>query len=269
MNRIFILILFCLVSASCTNDQKQLANARNILGKEAFKFDKIIFSTSNCMIECPMSNIIINADETVIFKGQGHITKKGLFTGKVTQKYFEQLENHFKKINFDSLKNKYETRVSDRQTISTTFVKNGRIYKTVYDYGRMAPDLFKSCYASLENLYQNIPLKKIHDPSFIPSFENITDSKLINDGKVVDLRQSETFLLMDYIRNGKILSNNFRVRFKLHTEYDAINPLYDIDTDGRYYKFLVKGKPVTIDIGFNFYDINAKNWVWRKADKYD
>jgi len=26
---------------------------------------------------------------------------------------------------------------------------------------------------------------------------------------------------------------------------------------------------VTIDIGFNFYDINAKNWVWRKADKYD
>jgi hypothetical protein len=85
----------------------------------------------------------------------------------------------------------------------------------------------------------------------------------------LDLRQSETFLLFDYLRNGRISNNKFKTRFKLHTDYDPINPLYDIDTDGRFYTFVVKGKPVTIDIGFNFYDVNAKNWVWGKADKYD
>jgi hypothetical protein len=30
---------------------------------------------------------------------------------------------------------------------------------------------------------------------------------------------------------------------------------------------LVNGKSITIDIGFNFYDVNAKNWIWRKVDE--
>ncbi len=256
MNRLVCLFLPCLLFSSCTN-------------KIPFQFDKIILSTSSCMMECPMSNIILNADGTVIFKGQGAITKKGLFTGKVAPKYLETLQSQFEKINFDSLKNKYESPVTDLQTVSVTFIKNGKIYKTVNDYGRTAPAFLKSSYASLENLYQNIPLKKIPDPAFIPSFEGITNSKIKKEGKVLDLTQSETFLLFNYLRNGRISHSKFKTRFKLHTNYDAINPLYDIDTDGRYFTFNVNGKPLTIDIGFNFYDVNAKNWVWRKADEYD
>jgi hypothetical protein len=32
---------------------------------------------------------------------------------------------------------------------------------------------------------------------------------------------------------------------------------------------LKKATTVTIDIGFNFYDVNAKNWKWQKATKDD
>jgi hypothetical protein len=44
---------------------------------------------------------------------------------------------------------------------------------------------------------------------------------------------------------------------------------HDINTDGRYYTFISNGKHTTIDIGFNFYDVNIKNWDWRKIEEYD
>jgi hypothetical protein len=103
----------------------------------------------------------------------------------------------------------------------------------------------------------------------IPLFIDITTSKLKKGNMVLDLTQSETFLLSDYLKKGKITINNFRPRFILHFDHDEINTLYEVDTDGRFFKFLVADKPVTIDIGFNFYDVNAKNWQWRRSNKYD
>ncbi len=211
---------------------------------------------------------MIDTNGSVIFKGQGEITKRGLFTGSISKITYRSLAKSFSEINFDALKSTYTTLLSDQQTVTTTFVKDGKIQKTIYDYGRIAPLAFKRAYASLESLYKHIPLKKISNPQLIPEFDGIVDSHLTKDGMTLDLRQSETFLLFDYLRNGKISKDSFQPRFKLHTYFEK-NSLNDIATDGRYYTFIIKGKPTTIDIGFNFYDVNAKNWVWRKKTEHD
>jgi hypothetical protein len=233
------------------------------------QFDKIVIATSGCFGSCIVSNTIINSDGVVIFKGQYNAQNKGLFTGKVSKEKFQQLQDNFRKTNFDSLENSYRSGWTDDQTITTTFVKDGKIYKSVSDYGRRAPYLFTWAYIPLEYLYQTIPLNDNKYTGPIPGFDSVSHSYLKKNGMDMILKKSETFLLFDYLRTGKISSNNFKPRFKLHIDYDLITSLYDVDTDGRYYKFIVNGKPVTIDIGFNFYDVNTKNWVWRKAGEYD
>lgn len=236
---------------------------------KAINFDKIIFSTSGCMLTCPVTNIIIGADGTVVFKGQGSSTKYGLYIGRIPKELYQRFDNNFRKANIDALKGKYQSQVSDQRTVSTTFVKNGRIYKTVDDYGEIAPASFRSSYAGLENLYKTLALTKDSIPKLIPLFEEITTSKLKKGNMVLDFTQSETFLLSDYLKKGEITINNFHPRFILHFDHDVINPLYNVETDGRFFKFIVKGKPVIIDIGFNFYDVNTKIWQWRQAGEYD
>jgi hypothetical protein len=120
----------------------------------------------------------------------------------------------------------------------------------------------------LENLYQTTPLKSVASPEFIPKFNSITNSCLKKNDMILHFKQSETALLFEYLRTGKTSNNKFTPRFKLQPNF-TINSFPDIDTDGRFYRFITKGKSVTIDIGFNFYDVNIKNWEWRKAEKYE
>ncbi len=231
------------------------------------QFDKIILSSSDCFGPCPISNTIINSDGTIIFKGVSYTSQKGLFTGKISKEQYQRLQDNFYKTNIDSLNTKYEAEWTDDQTITTTFVKNGKIYKTVYDYGRKAPYLFEWAYAPLMYLYQVNSLKEALYPEFM-SGSFVTDSKIRKGDSIMELKQSETFLLFDYLRKGKVYTDNFKPKFKLHKYFDH-SLFYDIKTDGRFYTFLVKGKPITIDIGINFYNVNAKNWQWRKAGEYE
>ncbi len=232
------------------------------------EFDKIILSTSTCFGTCPVTNTIINSDGTVIFKGILFTAKQGLFTGMISKQQYQQLQDNFRKVDFDSLKNAYVNGPTDQQTITTTFIKNGVILKSVEDYERQAPYLFAWAYVPVENLYQTIALKSVASPEFIPNFNSITDSKFKKGDMILHLKQSETSLLFDYLRTGKTSNHKFKPRFKLHPYFD-INSFPDMDTDGRFYTFVVKGKPITIDIGFNFYDENIKNWEWRKAEEYE
>jgi hypothetical protein len=221
------------------------------------------------MLPCSVTNIIIGADGNVVFKGQGNSTKYGMYTGKISKTLYQQIDANFEKANIDGVKNTYQTLESDQRTVSTTFVKNGQIYKTVSDYGELAPAAFSSCYTKLENLYKTLVLTKDSIPKSIPLFSEITTSKLKKGNMELDFTQSETFLLADYLKKGKIIANHFQPRFILHFDHNVINPLYNVYTDGRFFKFIVKGKPIIIDIRFNFYDVNAKIWKWRKASQHD
>lgn len=240
----------------------------NIKKYSNIDFDKIVLSTSGCYGSCPIMSIILNNDGSVVFKGMGHTGKKGSFIGKITREQFQRLQNDFFTTNFDSLQNSYRGSWTDDETISTTFIKNDKIYKTVHDYGRQAPYLFTWAYIPIRYLYQHMALKAISQPTFFPRFNELRGSDFRLNGSIAVMTESETFLLFDYLRNGQVSNSDFKSRYKLHVEFSDF-PYYDIDTDGRLYKFIVNGKPITIDIGFNFYDVNVKNWQWRKITEYD
>jgi hypothetical protein len=231
-------------------------------------FDKIILATSGCYGSCPIMSIILNNDGTVLFRGLAYTDKKGIYAGKISIEKFQMLQRNFFATKIDSLKNNYSARWTDDETITTTFVKDGKIYKTVGDYGHQAPRPFTWAYIPLRYLYQYIKLTPNTAPAFFPRFNEARGSSFRKDGRIVPHTESETFLLFDYLRNGKQVDVRFNSRFKLHVELSNF-PYYDINTDGRYYTFITNGKPTTIDIGFNFYDINIKNWEWRKIEEYD
>jgi len=232
------------------------------------EFNKIVLSTSDCLGPCPISSTVINSDGTIMFSGLEFATISGLYTGNISKLKYNELQDNFRKMDFDSLKSFYDDRITDQQTTSVTFVKNGEIYKTVHDYARVAPLVFRWAYVPLENLYQQVPLHRILPPSYMLYFDKMMNVTFINGDKALRLEQSETFLLMEYLQHGKICNKRFAPRYEMHGFF-TINKFPEAVTDGRYYTFEKKGKPTTVDIGFNFYDINAKNWQWQKANKYD
>lgn len=231
------------------------------------KFDKIVIATSGCFGSCQITNTMISSDGAIFFRGQYYVTEKGMFTGRVPVMEFERLQENFRKTDFDSLKNNYSTRWTDDETITTTFVRNGKIYKTVKDYGRQAPYLFTWAYIPLEYLYQTISLKRTVGSPFVPFLDSVSYFYMQKNDQEIEFKKSETFLLIDYIRNGKKVTTVFAPRYKLVYNKFATPPPNAIQTDGRYYTFIVKGKPITIDIGFNFYDVNAKIWEWKKVEQ--
>ena len=234
------------------------------------EFDKIVLSNSGCFGHCPISNIMINNDGTLLYRGKRYTSKNGLYTSVISITRYRQLQDNFRKINFDSLQNKYNAGATDLPTTTITFVKNGKIFKSIEDYGQVAPYPFKWSYPPLENLYQAVSLKKINFPEFSGDTTNVIEDNFRKGNMIADLKQSESFLLFDYLRNGKVANTHFNKRFTIRVFQNQYSKTYyNLNTDGRYYTFMVKGKPLTIDIGFNFYDVNEKIWVWRKATEYD
>lgn len=233
------------------------------------QFDKIILSASGCMVGgCPMADVLIDTSGLVLFNGMEFTEPKGLFKGRISKKLYHQLQDNFRKADFDSLKNEYTDGSSDEMTISTTFVKNGKIYKSVSDHGIQAPPAFRQAYDQLEYLYQSIPSQKTENDRLGQYSDIIDESKLFKGDSVLRFKLSESFLLLDYLRNGKISTNKFKPLFQYRTYY-SYNKLHEIATDGRFFIFIPRGKtkPVTIDIGFNFIDINFKNAKWDKKWK--
>ena len=232
------------------------------------EFDQIVLSTSGCYGPCSVASTIINTDGTVLYNGLFYTAKKGLFTGSITKAQYVQLQNNFRNTDFSLLKNSYNVGWTDDETISTTFVKNGKIYKSVNDYGGAAPKPFAWAYTPLRYLYQNLTLKSVTAPKTIPSLDYANRAHFKTVNMAMDLTQSETFLLFYYLQKGKVSNVNFKPRYKLNA-YFNLQKVPGIDTDGRFYKFEVNKKLIIIDIGFNFYDVNASNWQWRKINEYD
>lgn len=225
------------------------------------KFDKIIVSTSASFNnEVPISNTLINANGSVIFEGIAETFKIGLFAGNITPANYLKMQADFSKSNINKLTTWYKGSWTDQQTISVTFIKNGKIYKTFADYGNAAPYLFKAAYVQVRYLYQNLPLKVLPIPSYL---QNV-DLRFRKSDEVLDIRGSELFMLQEALRNGKVVRKMFFQRFKIRSYKTDSDEFDDLYTDGRYFQFFKNGKKITVDIGFNFYDFNSQHWQWKK-----
>ncbi|HRG09181.1 MAG TPA: DUF6438 domain-containing protein, partial [Cyclobacteriaceae bacterium] len=248
-------------------------------------FDAISLSTSGCFGSCPIINIIIDSTGNVLFFGEMYVSKIGFYEGKISKDKFIAIEKEFRKAQILDLKRKYSASWTDDETISTTFIKQNEIKKTIEDYGRTGPDELVWAYPSLRYLFQDITLEKI-DSTKIPPYLNLHFFRFEKGDQILALTQSESFLLWNCLRKGSLVQTNFDGKYNMNftrnytwaPSYDELDNAYNeqaenkvknIVTDGRYYTFILHGQQsLTIDIGFDFLSKN-KTLSFRKKKEFE
>src|SRR5690606_25915270 len=97
-------------------------------------FDKIIYSSTGCYGTCPIYNISIDSEGNVLFYGEEYTNPIGIYHSKATTNQTEFIFGKFRNANPIKLEDKYYETVTDMATYTTTFVKDGKVIKTIYDY---------------------------------------------------------------------------------------------------------------------------------------
>ena len=223
-------------------------------------FDAVIVSASPCFGPCPMVSIMISKDGVVHYTGEFHVSKKGSYTSKIAIADFKQIALRFKQADYMNLKNDYSLSVTDSRTVCVSFIKNGKIVKSVSDYASCSPNEFVWAYLPLITLEQKLNLIPRVVPEYIKTEFMIASFSRGN--AQLSLSDSETYYLLHLLRKGRQGPYLFKEGYKLKLKNELVN---EITSDGRYYKFYFKDKTTkTMDIGYNFL---AENKLVHKFEK--
>jgi len=106
-----------------------------------YSIEKIEFSLQGCMGSCPVFELIINRDKSLIysprffnFSDDGNKEETQQFKRKLSSKEYAELESLLNYINFPRLKNYYAENTSDGQSAKIKIMyRNGKI-KTIEDH---------------------------------------------------------------------------------------------------------------------------------------
>jgi len=250
-------------------------------------FDAIALSSSGCYGVCPIVNIIINSNGNVLFLGERNVDSLGFYKASIGSAQYKIIQDLFRRADIKNIDTNFETGDSDQEEITVTFIKDGKIYKTISDYGGAAPSNLVWACARLRHLHQWIPLTKLSTAE-LPVYQNLHFFNFLKGNTLCELTQSESFLLWSYLYQGRSSAQQAAPRFRLRSvrnyiwfpeneniDNDPYNTtkeaeISNIQTDGRLYTFFIKGqKPVTIDIGFNFFDHNYDKSCFRPLKEYE
>ena len=249
--------------------------------KKENSFDQIIFSSSGCYGSCPIIDISINNKNKIYFQGEGYVKPLGFYESLIDSIKTDYIFSKFAKANIDNLKSDYAVGHTDDESITTTFLKNGQIVKTIHDYGKAGPKELIWAYVPIQNLYTQIELDSLaNDEPFYPKLHYYTFEK---DSKILRLEKSESFFLWTEIKNSKIVNTKFNSKYNIgfrgNYTYWGTDPnekrkhqyeLDKIESDGKLFKFSFKDqKSITYDLGYNFIERNFKESDFKKKTKYD
>jgi hypothetical protein len=246
-------------------------------------FDQIIYSRSGCYGTCPIIDISINRKNEIYFQGEGYVEPLGFFKTKVDSTLTNYIFDKFRKANINKLSDNYAVGHTDDESITTTFIKNGKIIKTIHDYGKDGPKELIWAYVPIENLYSTLKLDSLpNDEPFYPKLHYYTFSK---DSLILRLQKSESFFFWTELQKSQIIDKNFKFKVKYEVwfrgNYTYWGPdpnkkrkhkyeIEKIDSDGRFFKFYFKGeKPIIYDLGYDFIKRNFDENNFKKRMKYD
>jgi len=246
-------------------------------------FDQIVFSRSGCYGSCPIIDISINKNNEVYFQGEGYVEPLGFYKSKADSVLTNYIFEKFRKANISHLEKKYAVGHTDDESITTTFIKNGKIIKTIHDYGKDGPKELIWAYVPIENLYSTLKLDSLpNDEPFYPKLHYYTFSK---DSLILRLQKSESFFFWTELQKSQIIDENFKFKVKYEVwfrgnyTYWGADPnkkrkhkyeIKKIDSDGRFFKFYFKGeKPIVYDLGYDFIKRNFEENDLKKKTKYD
>lgn len=213
-------------------------------------FDAIIVSSSSCYGACPANEIMISKKGDVLYKGNFYVKKKGWYTSKIAQSQFKKISERFQKANYMVLKDDYYTTVTDNRSVSVSFIKNGKIFKTIEDYADSAPKELIWAYVPVTMLAQKLDLNPKQVTPFLSN--TIFNSSLTTGDnlKSMELTASEGFYLVSLLLDAKVTNATFNDNYDWSYSTPAVTK---ITTDGRYYKIRYIDDKIEIrDIGFNF-----------------
>lgn len=231
-------------------------------------FDKIIYSSSPCFGSCQIINVSLDRNGDIHYQGIAHTDKVGFYSGKLDQSKTNFIFKKFEKANIKNLKSGYSASHTDDQTITTSFIKNGKIIKSIYDYGREAPNELAWAYVPIGYIANITKLTKITTNEDIP---NIQMFSFLDKDKKLSLRDSEGFYLWTELKKSQkkeisfspLYSISFDYHYYMNENNDLIKPednLKAILSDGRYYKFeFIDNHHATYDLGYNFIENNFKH----------
>jgi hypothetical protein len=265
---------------------KESVFLRHSYENDSPEIDAIALSSSGCFGTCPITNIIIESDGNVTFYGERYINQIGFFEGQISEERFEQIRDEFNKAGIKNLVQNFSVRHSDDETISTTFSFKNKFINSIKDYGKAGPDELVWGYNSLRYLFQGLELRQL-DSTIVPFYLDLHYFRFEKGKEICDLTQSESFLLWNYLRKGTLKGGGAPAKYSVQffrnytwfPGYDEMNDPYrekmeekvnKITTNGQLYTFDITGqRPVTIDIGFNFFEVNQKFLSFRSRGEYD
>jgi hypothetical protein len=264
-----------------TKNDTTLIKLQRIKEKKVNSFDQIIFSSSGCYGSCPIIDISINNKNKIYFQGEGYVKPLGFYESIIDSIKTDYIFSKFVKANIDSLKSEYAVGHTDDESITTTFVKNGQIIKTINDYGKAGPKELIWAYVPIQNLYTQIILDSLAiDEPFYPKLHYYTFEK---NKKILRLQKSESFFLWTEIKKAEIVKKEFNseysIGFRGNYTYWGADPnkeqkhkyeLDKIESNGRLFKFYFQGQEsITYDLGYDFIERNFKESDFKKKTKYD
>ncbi|QHT70068.1 hypothetical protein GXP67_27190 [Rhodocytophaga rosea] len=230
-------------------------------------FDRIIFSTSCYM--CPIESTSIHSNGEILFYEDRNNGKQGFYRGKLSKEFTAYLFHKYNKADPKNLQTSYyPDYITSHPTINTTsFMKEESIYKTVVDSEMSAPPHLVWAFIPAYFAYQTTNIEKITEES-LPFYQHLRFFDFIKTDSILDMKQTEAFLLWQELGTAKPTNVNFSPTYHV-----SFNDLFDIDeskdrevtiinTDGRFYEFMSNNNTlIKLDLGYNFIDRNIKRKI--------
>ncbi|MDM1046027.1 hypothetical protein HX004_14450 [Myroides sp. 1354] len=238
-------------------------------------FDQIIYSSSGCYGTCPILDISVTKEGYVLFQGEGYVKSLGFYTGHLDRQTTQTIFDKFRKANPLVLENSYAVDHTDDETLTTTFIQNGKIVKTIHDYGMAGTKELIWAYMLLSNIHDVMKLDPLpYDEPFYPKLHSFSFKR---DNLVLPLAKSESFYLWTALKKAKQVDKAFDSKYKLvftdNLDYWGPDPnearthkyeIKSIVTDGQFYKFEFEDREaITYDLGYNFLErnFNTANFI--------
>lgn len=223
-------------------------------------FDAIIVTDEACFGTCPIKNTVITKEGNIFYFGESYNSKNGYFTGTFDKNKFEEFRKKLNLLRVEELENYYSVSATDLPTTNITIIKDGKIYKSVSDYGESSPRELIRIMNEIGYLYQSAQL-------YPSKFNTIKiRGEFTNDESFVQFTDSEKFYLQILLNNSKKTNLKFKPNFfgigyiepPKNFDYSDFKLLErKIETDGRFFKLEnASQQKETFDLGYNFFERN-------------
>lgn len=187
MRNLFLSGIFALLLITCSSTKNQQSN---FAAEQVPVCPEFTFSTGPCFGYCPIFEITIDTSGIAQLIGKRFTYPSGLFRDTLSSQQVIQLHRHVNAIQWDTVPERYESRIADAQTY---FFKSGDTTQTIGSFAM--PSTFDSLRVFFFDLQKNMSWEAYEDENYEKIAQN--DGAFVRFTQEVDLsslQQKHPFL---------------------------------------------------------------------------